>query len=80
MTSELAAIDPIKLCCMKRQSEHRGPQCPDGKVMCCMCFDRFDVADLHVTDDGKPEDVCKPCAESDTSSKEGDDGAQTHRD
>lgn len=51
---------PVRLCCGKR---HLGPQCPDGKVMCCLCFERFEVAELNITADGRPEDVCKQCAE-----------------
>lgn len=50
---------PVRLCCMQR---HHGTVCPDGKVMCCLCFDRFDIADLN-KHDGDPEDVCLPCAE-----------------
>jgi hypothetical protein len=30
-----------------------------------MCFDRFEITDLDITEDGKPQDVCKPCAEAD---------------
>lgn len=62
-------VDPIKLCCFHRMSEHSGPQCPDGKVMCCLCFERFEVGDL-ATDpaDGKKVDVCKPCYASELSS------------
>lgn len=39
-------------------------QCPDGLVMCQLCFDRFKIEDLNVTDDGNREDVCKACAEA----------------
>ena len=53
---------PLRLCCFQR---HYGPVCPDGKVMCELCFDRFAISDLHVTVDGTPEDVCKVCAEAD---------------
>lgn len=49
---------PTRLCCGQR---HYGVQCPDGKVMCCLCFDRFEVAGLSL-DDGDPIDVCKECA------------------
>lgn len=51
---------PVRLCCGQR---HFGVVCPDGKVMCCLCFHRFAQHDLNVTEDGTPEDVCKPCAE-----------------
>ena len=33
----------------------------DGRVMCCLCFGYFAVADLNPVDGGV-EDVCKPCA------------------
>jgi hypothetical protein len=29
--------------------------------MCCLCFRRVPVEELHVTEDGVPEDVCKTC-------------------
>lgn len=51
---------PTRLCCGQK---HYGVVCPDGKVMCCLCFDRFDVKGLNVTEDGRPEDVCRECAE-----------------
>lgn len=62
-TDNLRAVDLpriVRLCCGQ---SHDGPICPDGKVMCCLCFDRFEVAGLHITEDGTPEDVCKGCAE-----------------
>lgn len=58
MTSVLSK-PPTRLCCGKK---HYGVQCPDGKVMCCLCFSRFEVKDLNVTEDGRPEDVCVQCA------------------
>jgi hypothetical protein len=30
--------------------------------MCQLCFGRFEIAELNVTDDGRPEDVCRECA------------------
>ena len=53
------AYIPVRLCCFQR---HLGPVCPDGKVICCLCFNRFEISELNHTD-GKPEDVCKHCAE-----------------
>ena len=50
---------PVRLCCGQR---HWGAQCPDGLVQCCLCFPRFPVSGLHVTGDGRPEDVCQGCA------------------
>lgn len=35
-----------------------------GYCMCVLCFDGFPIEDLNITSDGVPEDVCKPCAES----------------
>jgi hypothetical protein len=42
---------------------HYGPVCPDGKVMCCLCFHRFEVSELSETADGDKTDVCVTCAE-----------------
>jgi hypothetical protein len=50
---------PVRLCCGQR---HEGAVCPDGLVMCCLCFSRFAAEDLHVTADGGREDVCNGCA------------------
>lgn len=50
---------PVRLCCGQR---HWGAQCPDGLVMCCLCFGRFPVSELNVIADGTPEDVCAGCA------------------
>jgi hypothetical protein len=52
---------PTRLCCGQK---HYGPICPDGKVLCCLCFRRFEIKDLNKTTEGKPEDVCKECAEA----------------
>ena len=49
---------PIRLCCMQR---HYGVVCPDGKVMCELCYDRFDQADLWMDEDGSRWDVCAEC-------------------
>jgi hypothetical protein len=48
---------PVRLCC---GTSHRDVLCPDGKVMCCICFSRFDVSELHEIDGGH-EDVCTEC-------------------
>ena len=50
---------PTRLCCGKK---HWGVLCPDGKVMCQICFHRFDVADLWRDREGV-WDVCKTCGE-----------------
>jgi hypothetical protein len=52
----------VRLCCGQR---HRGPVCPDGLVMCCVCFARVPVDGLAVLDSGPGprvyEDVCVAC-------------------
>ena len=49
-----------RLCCGSR---HDGPVCPDGKVMCCVCFGRFSQDDLY-RDHGETWDICKECAKT----------------
>lgn len=51
---------PVRLCCFQR---HRGPICPDGKVMCCLCFQRFEQSELNRDTEGELEDVCLDCAD-----------------
>lgn len=51
---------PVRLCCGQR---HWGAVCPDGKVMCCICFERVSQDNLNVLANGKKEDVCKSCAQ-----------------
>lgn len=51
---------PVRLCC---GAAHWGVVCPDGRVLCCICFARFEVDDLNVLPDGSREDVCRECAE-----------------
>ncbi len=48
---------PVRVCCMRR---HYGVVCPDGLVMCCICFDRFEVSALTVVD-GETLNVCRGC-------------------
>ena len=50
---------PVRLCCGQR---HWGPVCPDGKVMCCVCYKRFEQDELNELPNGMKEDVCKECA------------------
>jgi hypothetical protein len=45
--------EPVRLCCGQR---HWSVVCPDGLVMCCICFDRFEP------NDETREDVCWRCA------------------
>ena len=52
---------PVRVCCGHR---HFGVQCPDGTVMCCLCFGKFSITELAV-EDGGLIDVCKPCYQRD---------------
>lgn len=52
-------LPPARLCCGKR---HYGNVCPDGLVMCCLCFDRFPIEKLNILPGGEHEDVCISCA------------------
>jgi len=58
---------PIRVCCGQR---HHGPVCPDGLVMCCICFNRVTRDRLHVLEEGAGasvesapiyEDLCVTC-------------------
>lgn len=49
---------PWRVCCGQ---QHLGIECPDGKYMCCYCFDRFKAAELAIDGDGNKIDVCCPC-------------------
>lgn len=51
---------PVRLCCGQ---PHWGVQCPDGKVMCCLCFSRFGPSDLYIDENGITWDVCRECQE-----------------
>lgn len=62
-------IYPIRPCCGQA---HTGPVCPDGKVMCCLCFERFEIKDLNTLEDGVQEDVCVACAEKENRFFEGE--------
>jgi hypothetical protein len=51
---------PVRICCGQR---HWDAVCPDGLVMCCICFSRFRIDQLAVDpSDGKHWDVCLQCA------------------
>lgn len=54
-----AGFPPIRLCCGER---HWGPVCPDSKVMCCLCFERFAQDDLAFDSQIESKvDVCQTC-------------------
>lgn len=52
---------PVRLCCGQR---HVGVVCPDGLVMCCLCFKRFAPDELSLNERGQLQDVCRACAEA----------------
>jgi hypothetical protein len=60
---------PVRLCCGQR---HFGPVCPDGMVMCCLCFERVSQDKLNVASNGQKEDVCNECAERESASNDKD--------
>lgn len=62
-------LNPVRLCCGQR---HFGLQCPDGLVMCCLCFNRFPLDELNETEDGLKEDVCLTCAAHERRDRQGD--------
>lgn len=50
--------DPVRLCCSQ---QHWGSVCPDGRVMCCICYGRYDPDELHVDATGVTWDMCAGC-------------------
>jgi hypothetical protein len=58
VSTELVPWVPVRLCC---GTQHRGPACPGGLVMCCICFGRFPLGELHADADGDHWDVCRGC-------------------
>lgn len=60
MPESPAASAPVRLCCGQR---HFGALCPDGTVMCCLCFGKFSPVNLSKKRDGQLTDVCVYCAE-----------------
>jgi hypothetical protein len=58
---DFAVERPVRLCCGRR---HEGAQCPDGLVMCCLCFERV-PAEFLARQDGELVDICQSCARMD---------------
>jgi len=50
---------PVRICCGQR---HLGVQCPDGLVLCALCYSRVPTSQLNKTSDGQLENVCQTCA------------------
>jgi hypothetical protein len=65
---------PVKLCCGQR---HWTIRCPDGLVMCELCYDRFQEADLQPVEDDPTArwNICKPCWEHDQAQVEAKKGS-----
>lgn len=58
------SVIPVRPCCGQR---HLGALCPDGHFMCCLCFDRFPLAEASIIAskdewNGMKQDVCRSCA------------------
>jgi hypothetical protein len=49
---------PYRLCCGQ---QHWGPTCPDGLVMCQLCYERKTIDELHELEDGYKENACQQC-------------------
>jgi hypothetical protein len=58
---------PVRLCCGHR---HWGAMCPDGLVMCCICYGRFTPNNLFIDKDGQKWDMCIPCGEQEVTAKQ----------
>jgi len=63
---------PVRLCCGQC---HWGAVCPDGQVMCCVCFSRFPVAELFTDGDGDRWDICRSCGEAEEKYQSGSGGS-----
>jgi len=49
---------PARLCCGQR---HWGVICPDGQVMCELCYMRYAQNDLYVDEDRQKWNICIGC-------------------
>lgn len=58
---------PVRLCCGQR---HWTVACPDGRVMCCLCFERFGQDELFGDEEGA-WDVCLGCHDKEQEVMEG---------
>lgn len=54
---------PVRICCGQR---HFGVVCPDGMVMCALCFERVHQSELSRRNDGRLENVCQKCSDSES--------------
>lgn len=51
-------MNDVRLCCGQ---SHSGAMCPDGRVMCCICFNRVPMESLGADTDGNLLDACRDC-------------------
>ncbi len=58
---------PYRLCCGQ---QHSGPVCPDGLVMCEICYERFETKDLWVDYEGFKWSLCKECGDLEAVNRE----------
>lgn len=58
LAQEFIDHGPVRLCCGKR---HWGIVCPDGFIMCQLCFDRFPKNKLFRDEEGYYHDICVEC-------------------
>lgn len=58
---------PVRLCCSQR---HWDAVCPDGRVMCQLCFERVTQDELWVDEHGDKWDVCVACKDYEDMSME----------
>lgn len=65
-------MTPFRACCGQ---QHHGPVCPDGLVMCCLCFKRVTRDRLNILEEGDGseiesapiyEDLCTTCKKRET--------------
>lgn len=66
---EFLPEDPVRICCGNR---HAGAVCPDGKVMCAICFERVELDELYVDENKDRWDVCLNCREDEIKYMRGD--------
>jgi hypothetical protein len=59
---------PVRLCCGQA---HHGVVCPDGLVLCCICFGRFEQGELHTDTDGYRWNICADCGAAEEAQRGG---------
>ena len=54
-------IDPVRICCGRKESEHSHGLCPTGTFMCQLCFGSFLPHQAWEDEDGQKWDICLNC-------------------